>query len=236
MLGEPSLKVVTRIFQTAQRTDFRTCSAMLINSWIMPRTCTVCAHPALEQIDRSLVHGESLRSIAGRYDVSTSALHRHKQSDLPELLQRAYEDQEHVRAKGLVEEIEEQLAIGKDIQSRAMDNGDLRLGLSAIRETRGLLALLGKARGELPAQPEPTAPAKVFRIDTLPSLEALPPPPDSPLPEEMRGLKAGSVEQEEEIEGFGVRFTPAQQEAGNVRRKLLGPDKRAARKDWNRTH
>ena len=168
--------------------------------------------------------------------VSTSALHRHKQNDLPEVLQRAYEDSEQVRAKSLVLEIEEQLAIGKDIQSRAMANDDLRLGLSAIRETRGLLSLLGKARGELPAQPETTAPVKVFRIDTLPSLEALPPPPDSPLPEEMRGLTGDSVKQEEEIDGLEDRFTPAQKEAGHVRRKLLGPDKRAARKDWNRTH
>ena len=188
---------MTRIFQTAQSTGFRTCSVMLINSFTMPRTCTVCAHPSRETIDRSLVHGESLRSIAGRYDVSTSALHRHKQNDLPEVLQRAYEDSEQVRAKSLVLEIEEQLAIGKDIQSRAMANDDLRLGLSAIRETRGLLSLLGKARGELPAQPETTAPVKVFRIDTLPSLEALPPPPDSPLPEEMRGLTGDSVKQEE---------------------------------------
>ncbi len=229
MLGEPSLKVVTRFSEVRQSTDFCTCSTRLINLGSMsPRVCTVCAHPALDQIDRSLVHGESLRSIAGRYDVSSSALHRHKNSDLSKLPQRAYEASEQVRAKGLVEEIEHQLAIGKSIQSMALENDDLRLALSAIRENRGLLALLGKARGELTGQSE-APPSKVFQIASLPSLEALPSMPDNPLPEEMQ-LTPGGVEQEEEIDSFGERFTPAQQEAGDVRRKLLRADKRAARK------
>ena len=177
----------------------------------MPRTCTVCAHPALEQ------------------------------NDLPELLQRAYEDSEQVRAKGLVEEIEEQLAIGKNIQSMALENDDLRLALSAIRETRGLLSLLGKARGEFTGQSEaPTM--KVFRVQNLPSLDALPPPDATviPLPTEEPGIAAdGSAINARDGEGeadLGTRFTPAQQEAGRVRNKLLGPDRRAARKDWNRTH
>lgn len=39
--------------------------------------CSVCRHPAREKIDAELLHGESIRVIAGRHGLSKTVLHRH---------------------------------------------------------------------------------------------------------------------------------------------------------------
>ena len=237
MLGEPSLKVVTRISEATQRSIFRTCFDTLIKLVIMPRKCSICAHPALDHIDRSLVHGESLRAIAGRFGVSTSSLHRHKQNDLPELLQRAYEDRELARSHDLIGEIEEHLSIGKNILSRALANGDLRLGLSAMRENRGFLSLLGKARGELPAPLKGTVPTSIFSIHPSEAPKLNVEDIQTILPEDKAPeLPPATRTEEDDGDDWSARFTPAQREAGRVRRKLLGPGKRATRKEPFRTH
>ena len=185
----------------------------------MPRRCTICTNSSRDDIDRSLVFGESLRSIAARYNVSASSLHRHKQNDLPELLQRAYEDREQARARSLVEEIEEQLAIGKNILGRAIAHDDLRLGLSAVREVRGLLGLLGRARGELPAL-KGTEHTPIFSISHLDAPKLRISDIQTQLPEnkapELPPDRTGAEEDDHE---WGARFTPAHREAGRVRRK-----------------
>lgn len=42
------------------------------------RRCTVCFHPDRAAIDVDLLQGISLRTIAGRYKISPSALYRHR--------------------------------------------------------------------------------------------------------------------------------------------------------------
>jgi len=48
----------------------------------MPRKCTVCEHEKVEEINRLLLEGVSLRNIAKQYFVSAASLHRHKLSIL----------------------------------------------------------------------------------------------------------------------------------------------------------
>jgi hypothetical protein len=43
----------------------------------MDKRCSVCTHPDLQEIDRALIAGESLRSLASRYGLSVSSLSRH---------------------------------------------------------------------------------------------------------------------------------------------------------------
>ncbi len=45
----------------------------------MPQTCTICRHLARDAIGAAVQHGTPLRTIADQYDVSKSALIRHKQ-------------------------------------------------------------------------------------------------------------------------------------------------------------
>ena len=65
----------------------------------MPHVCTTCAHPELEQIDRALLANEPLRRIGARFDLSPSALSRHRRNHLE---QRA----EQGDLSGRVEELE----------------------------------------------------------------------------------------------------------------------------------
>ena len=122
----------------------------------MGRSCSICQHETRDAIDSSLIHGEPLRSIAGRHGLSATALHRHKTAHLPTALARAQEADEIVRGQSLLEEVEVLMARTDTIYAQSVAGGDMRLALSAIREKRGCLELLGKVTGELDG-PEHTA-------------------------------------------------------------------------------
>ena len=119
----------------------------------MPRRCTICGHVEREHIDSALVAGASLRDIAGRHDVSKSALERHKAYHLPAHLLKATEIEKVVRADDLLEQVRHLQAHALDILERAEKSGDLRTALSAISQARGNLELLGKLAGELDQRP-----------------------------------------------------------------------------------
>ncbi len=164
-------------------------------------------------------------------------MHRHGKNDIPRTLKQAFDLRQATSGASLVEEIEEILGRSKAILSQAESNGDLRLSLSAIREIGRLLTLHGKATGELPAPLKGTAATPIFQIDrnNAPKLNIadiqtiLPEDKVSELPPDRTGV-------EEDDDEWGARFTPDQKEAGSVRRKLLGSDKRAARKEQFKTH
>jgi hypothetical protein len=55
----------------------------------MARVCTICRHPDREAIEKALVASETgYRTIAKRFAISESALFRHRQNHLPEVLAR----------------------------------------------------------------------------------------------------------------------------------------------------
>ena len=60
----------------------------------MSRRCTVCDHPQRHGIDEALVSGAPYRSVAKRFELSESAVYRHKTEHLPALLLKAKEAQE----------------------------------------------------------------------------------------------------------------------------------------------
>jgi hypothetical protein len=120
----------------------------------MPRRCTVCGHGEREHIDSALVAGASLRDIAGRHDVSKSALERHKADHLPSHLAEAKEAQEVARADNLLSELRSLQAHTLSILETAEVSGENRTALAAIGEARRNLELLGKLAGELNERPE----------------------------------------------------------------------------------
>ena len=73
----------------------------------MPRTCTVCAHKDVEEINKRLVSGESYRSIAKRFETSESAVYRHKESHIPELLSKSKDIKEAASADKLLAQLED---------------------------------------------------------------------------------------------------------------------------------
>jgi len=73
----------------------------------MSRTCTVCTHKDVEEINKRLVAGESYRSIAKRFETSESAVYRHKESHIPELLSKSKDLQEAASADKLLAQLQD---------------------------------------------------------------------------------------------------------------------------------
>ena len=114
----------------------------------MPRVCTICTHESRADIDAALVAEEPYRHIATRYGTSTGALQRHREH-LPSQLVKAREAEEVTQADTLLEQVRSLQTRALSILDRADQAGDLRTALSAIREARSNLELLGKLAGEL---------------------------------------------------------------------------------------
>src|SRR5215212_4900985 len=119
----------------------------------MPRRCTVCDHPKRHSIDEALVSGTPYRSVAKRFELSESAVYRHKTEHLPVHLLKAKEVEEVAQADDLLEQVRHLQGHTLDILERAEEAGDLRTALAAISQARGNLELLGKLAGELDERP-----------------------------------------------------------------------------------
>ena len=119
----------------------------------MPRSCTVCAHPKREEIDRALVGGASNRSVASLYDASEAAVRRHKANHLPAKLVMAQAVEEVAEADALLGQVKGLQGRAYALLDKAEEAGELRTALSAIREARGNLELLAKLLGELDERP-----------------------------------------------------------------------------------
>ena len=118
----------------------------------MPRKCTVCEHEKVEEINRLLLEGVSLRDIAGQYSISKTALHRHKKDHLPAKLVKAREAREIAKADSLLDQVTELRDKALSILTKAEKAGDLRTALQGIKEARGCLELLARLQGELQEQ------------------------------------------------------------------------------------
>ncbi len=179
------------------------------------------------------MRGASLRDVEGRFGLSRSSLHRHHQRHVPETIHRAYERTEIDRGLTLIDEVEELALVNKHILYKALDAGDLRIALAAVRQLTGVLNLLAKSTAASKSNP----PAPIFAIpfNDVPKLSIddvmtiLPEDQVFELPPDRTGV-------EEEDDDFGARFSSAQKQAGRRRRRLLGGDKRSARKGQFRTH
>jgi hypothetical protein len=67
----------------------------------VPRTCTSCLHDQRREIDEALLVSESLRNVAKRTGISSTALHRHK-NHIPKRLAKANEVQELAESDSLL--------------------------------------------------------------------------------------------------------------------------------------
>ena len=68
----------------------------------MPRTCTVCNHAKRAAINRDLIAGRSVRDIAGQFQLSSSAVDRHKRDHLPATILKAKESREIAEGASLL--------------------------------------------------------------------------------------------------------------------------------------
>lgn len=111
----------------------------------MPRRCTVCEHPQVNEINKALLNGISLRDLERQYSVSRAALFRHKNEHIPAALMQAKQAQEITKANTLFAQVTQLRDKALAILNRAEQAGDLRTALAAVRETRETLKLLMEA-------------------------------------------------------------------------------------------
>ena len=121
----------------------------------MGRACTVCGHEDLDEINRLLLSGTSFRDIAGQFDLSKTALARHKESHIQELLSKSSDlkaEVESTQGNQTLAEVRELKVRALEILEEAQSAGDLKTALLGIREARSCLELCMKAEGRIQEQ------------------------------------------------------------------------------------
>ncbi len=120
----------------------------------MARTCTVCAHPALADINRALVAGVPFRDIAGQYHLSKSAVERHQAEHLPKLLTKAAEAAEVRQALDVLQQLKFVNGAALTVLRDATASGDGELVLRAVDRVMKQIELQAKLLGDLDERPQ----------------------------------------------------------------------------------
>jgi len=114
----------------------------------MARQCTVCAHTDAKKINKQLVEGVALDTLANTYKLTKAALHRHQQH-IPKQLVKAQEAREMASADVLMGRVASLNAKAEDVYKRALKADNLNAAIAAVRELRGITELYAKITGEL---------------------------------------------------------------------------------------
>lgn len=114
------------------------------------RKCRICHHPMKHKINEALlISGQSLRDIAGQFEVSKSALARHKEEHIPTDLIKVKKADEICEAEGLLNKLLRLKDDAERIAKKAEINDDLKTALSGIREQSRIIEILAKMQGQI---------------------------------------------------------------------------------------
>jgi hypothetical protein len=110
--------------------------------------CTVCNHPSRPEIDRALIDGVPLRTLAAAHSLSASALWRHTRHLRHQLvLQQRQTDQD--QAAAFLEKLELLEARLDRLFRKAEDSHSLHVSLGCLQESLRVLSLRQKVRYSL---------------------------------------------------------------------------------------
>jgi hypothetical protein len=130
----------------------------------MPRSCPICDHEDLDEINAALASNERIRTIAERWSVRKTALMRHRNEHLPysAIEAKEAEAKEAEAKEAEAKEAEEDAPADnlldqvRDLQERAIatleeaeEAEELDVALRAIREVKGTLELMKEPLNEL---------------------------------------------------------------------------------------
>jgi len=131
----------------------------------MPRSCPICDHEDLDEINAALASNERIRTIAARWSVRKTALMRHRNEHLPYSAIEAQEAREAEAKEAEAKEAEEAALVDdlldqvRDLQERSLatleeaeEAEDLNDALQTIREVKDNLELMTKPLNELDDQ------------------------------------------------------------------------------------
>lgn len=112
--------------------------------------CSICKHPKRKQIEKLLIEGVSLRTIADQLGPSKTALIRH-QKHVGEVIQAAKATNDVKRAVSLVDQLAELHVIANGILDDAVKAGNGELALKALDRRHKQIELSGRLAGEFKA-------------------------------------------------------------------------------------
>src|SRR4051812_46374943 len=120
----------------------------------MPRSCSICEHDDLEEINDALASNERIRTIADRWSVSKTALMRHRNEHLHVSVieakeAEAKEAEEDAPAGELLDQVRDLQEHTLAILDEAEEAEELDVALRAIREAKANLECSVKLLGEL---------------------------------------------------------------------------------------
>ena len=133
------------------------------------RSCTVCPHPQRAAIDRDLVAGVSIRSLARQYELGRDALMRHKAAHVSSALVRVTERRETRQAASLLDKLADLIERTETMLEQPERSGNVAQFTMLLRELRALHELMGRASGEL----KPDGPQTVINVMQLPETTRL---------------------------------------------------------------
>jgi hypothetical protein len=119
----------------------------------MPRKCSICVHQQKTEIERSLLAGDSYRTVAQRFDVSRDAVVRHRRHLVP-ATPNSLPIEQIFQSGTLVEQLQNLTSEAQRLKEKAETDGDFRTALAAVRELCRIVELVAKLRGELNESPE----------------------------------------------------------------------------------
>lgn len=115
----------------------------------MPRPCSVCKHPDLNEINQALLKSDTLKSITVRFGPSKQALIRHRDTHIPKTLAKAKDAEKVVEAADLLQSIRSLHETTLKILRSAESEKRWETALKAIQQARANLELLAKLDGQL---------------------------------------------------------------------------------------
>src|SRR5215471_2237720 len=114
----------------------------------MARRCTICSSSHRRSIDKDILVGSPLRTIADRWSVSKTALIRHR-DHLSRTLLKAQEAAQVEHADSLLEQLNHLTADARRIQEKAERARDYRAALAGIRELARIVDLVARLTGQI---------------------------------------------------------------------------------------
>jgi len=125
----------------------------------MGRSCTVCDHLELEEINRRLVSGNSIAGISRDFAVSEDALGRHKESHVPKTLAASPSTEDVINGDKLLDQLKEARQKAVNLLDKAINAADTRVyGAPSqyLGEIRQQIKLWAELEGRLASQPHIT--------------------------------------------------------------------------------
>src|SRR5437764_7559675 len=122
----------------------------------MARTCTICVHHRRDSMDKALLRGEQLKSVARRYGVSDDALGRHRKHMQTVIVKAAalVEQKDLAYGSALLAEIARIRADAERLQVESERRQDVRSALRAIHERLAVVELEAKLSGQIDTSPK----------------------------------------------------------------------------------